>query len=147
MTLAADIRGNFQTRGAFQSFNFVLGVTIRTGWRLTLAHTQGLTMDTGSKIFRFLIVALPTGGRLSGKVQRRNRRTRWEHFVRIMTILTRSGIRPPGQEGDSMDTRSVTFVLAFMAPSAIHALSDNTVVGMFRRQISMATRTRVGFVN
>ena len=144
---AADVGRNLQRRTARQRHDFVLGMAISAGGRLTMTGGYRFAMNAFGDVFR--CVRMATTARLGElrPVQRRIRRGWRQNGMAVMAIAAGGrgslalGNRQP------VDARAITLRLLFVTARAIDGLCGNIVVRMLHGYVRVATGAGVRFVN
>ena len=144
---AADILGNIHRRTALERPDFMFIVTARAGRGVVRTGHDGLAMHARRPIARLLVVARAARLRLPRKINRRGRRVAGNHRVRIMAILARRRVVVPGLEREAVNTGIETFRLPRMTGRAVHQRHRFIVVGMFGRNVRVATDAGICLVH
>ncbi len=139
MAITAHVGGDFERRSALEPYNFVLGMTIRAGRRITMPGSDGFAVDAFLNIFSGLVVAAAAGFRQVRPVKRRRRRGRREDSMPVVAIAAPGGLLLSAGQGQPMDACAVALGLLLMAFGAARRLRPDVVIRVFEGNIAVAT--------
>ena len=139
VTAAAHVLGNRHCGTGLEREDLVFVMAARADRCVMRTGGHGLTVNARLPVARLLGVTRAAGFRLPREIERRGWGIIGDDLVRIVTIAARRRVIVTGKQRLAVDAVLETLRLPRVTRRAIHRRERLVIVGMFRRDVGVAT--------